>query len=249
MDLDRLQLLSIELGAACNLAGAHPYCPTNQPERFARADARGVGPLPDDAAAAFVLAARARGFDGLVAFHYYNEPMLQLPRALALMDRIGRAAPDQAFALWTNGTLLDPDDAAWIPRFARVFITGHDPQRIPIYRALEARYPGVVSVRPGGHDQRGMVYGTTPGAPRPCWRPTVVELPVDARGEVHLCCVDWRADEPLGNIQTDPHDAVLDAWTSAAARVARAGNDCPLVCRRCAALRRSPLARRPEYQL
>lgn len=243
--LAKLRFLSFEVGRECDLAAQHPYCPVNRPERHSAS--AGLPPLPDAAIIEFVSCARAMGFSGLVAFHYYNEPLLSRDRLDALIAMILAAAPGTGFSLWSNGQRLAPGDAAWLNKFAAVHITAHNRDRQQFYNALQIALPGKVKIMPGGHDDRGSVYDVALKLfPSPCWRPTVTEMIIDYFGELHLCCVDWKAAEKIANLQTDPAGEAIRKWVDAAA-AAREGR--PEVCRRCRNLRRSPFVAGEDYRL
>lgn len=243
--LSKLRFLSFEVGTECDLSAQHPYCPVNRLERHAASV--GLPPLPDATIVEFVSCARALGFSGLVAFHYYNEPLLSRDRIDALTSAITSVEPAQRFALWTNGCRLKIDDCFWLAQFAAVYITAHQPERRQVFNSLQDALPDKIKIMPGGHDERGAVYDIAPKMTGgPCWRPTNTELIVDYFGELHLCCVDWRAGEKIANLQTDQADVAIHKWT-AAADAAREGK--PEVCRRCQRLQRSPVVTREEYRL
>jgi hypothetical protein len=245
--LSKLRFLSFEVGRECDLAAAHPYCPVNRPERYA--NSAGKSPLGDNSIVAFTCHARSQGFNfkGLVAFHYYNEPLLSRERIDKLLDHFAHALPQQQFALWTNGNALRAEDKEWLGRFAAVYVTAHNQDRRQFFEALKLALPDAVKIMPGGHDDRGSVYDVLPKlCPAPCWRPTVTEMIVDYLGELHLCCVDWKAAEKIGNLQTDNFETCLRNFAEAA-RLAREG--APEVCRRCRNLRRSPFVAVENYNL
>jgi sulfatase maturation enzyme AslB (radical SAM superfamily) len=238
--LSKLQLLSLETGPACNLATAHPWCPVNRPERHG-----GGEPATDEQMIAFLAAAVGRGFCGLVSFHYYNEPLLYLERCLRLAGEaktLGLGA-----AIWTNGALLDDLADGWIGAFRRVFVTDHDPARRAWLEAFRDRHEPIVAIKPGGHDCRADVYSARPALrARPCWRPVVTELPVDCFGSVHLCCVDWRGEQRIGDIRAEDHDEIIDRWIAAAADAARGELE---ICRKCQGLPRCPIIPTQEKRL
>lgn len=242
-DLSRLQLLTFEVGQTCNLAELHPWCPVNRPERrqpMARA------PMSDDQIVAFAQACAGNGFQGRIAFHYYNEPLLSLTRILELQPRLPRP-----LALWTNGELIDsnriPRIEEWVEKFEKIYITDHNPARRAFYQSLVVKYGGRVHLKPGGHDERTRVYDQKRLArAHPCYRPMVTELPVDFYGTVHLCCVDWDAKTGIGSIMTDPHQDVIAAFC----RQARAAAESNVfVCLQCQALKRCPIIPTPECKL
>lgn len=233
--MNRLQLLSFEIGRTCNLAALHPWCPVNDPSRHSVNGCNGLQmPLTDGEILDFAKFAQLRGFAGLVAWHYYNEPMIHLDRILALGCQLREVG--LRMGLWTNGTLIREDDLAWIERFDSVWITDHDRERRALYQRLVNKFPGRVHLKCGGHDDRLTVYSTPAKRCMPCWRPTVTEMIVDYVGDLHLCCTDWRGECQIGNVRRDNHAELLDRWGRMA--VAASVGALP-VCAQCQALKRN----------
>lgn len=240
-----LQLLSFEIGRVCNLAAPHPWCPANEHSRHSVTGCNGlVQGLADCDILDFAKSCKARGFAGLVAWHYYNEPMMHLDRILALGCQLREIG--LSMGLWTNGTLIREDDLEWIEHFELVWITDHSPERREIYRRMIERFPGRVFLRPGGHDDRKLIYENRAQRCLPCWRPAVLEMIVDFVGDLHLCCADWRGECSIGNIRRDNHGEILDRWERSAAAAA-AGE--LTICAKCQALAKSPAMHDEEFRL
>lgn len=245
--LEGLQLLSFEIGRVCNLAGAHRYCPVNHDDRHRQGKGGEALPgLTDDEIIDFARVCLGAGFQGLVAWHYYNEPMLSLPRILRLGLRL-RDVGLGAMAIWTNGELIDREDLGWLDAFAKVYITDHNPSRRALYQSLVVGYPGRVHLKPGGHDCRADVYAADPlTVARPCYRPQTTELVVDYVGDLHLCCTDWRAECWIGNVRDDREEDLLERWGTACA-MAEAGQ--LEICKKCQAMRRHVAIHSPTHRL
>jgi hypothetical protein len=226
-----LQLLSFEISDRCNLASAHSRCPCHL--GLARYSHLDTSHLLDDAtiietARRFY---REFGFRGMIAWHYYNEPLLQAERMFGLIARIRCAVPESRFLLWTNGTLL-PADCSAFAAFAEIHVTdygGANPPRN--LDALRATCPRVIVER-GNLD--GRLAGLGEPADNPCKRP-YTEFGVDAYGNCHLCCVDWRGLASQGNVLRDGLDACVSKWAAMAGAVCgdRMTAEAPEACRRC----------------
>ena len=94
------QFLIFELGNKCNFSKIHPKCPI-----LARTESNRK--VPDEKIVELVKQAYDElGFTGLVAWHFYNEPMLQWKRMIKLMEMIQAQVPKSRFLLWTNGSIL-----------------------------------------------------------------------------------------------------------------------------------------------
>lgn len=221
--MDKVQLLSIELGAECNLAAAHPKCPSASRRLSGR-------PLTDEKILSLAVEAyAAHGFRGLVGWHYYNEPTLQLDRMLGLMQRIRAAVPESRFILWSNGTQPCAD-----PRMA-LFDKAQISNYLGDEALLRARFAAVRDLTvftPRFDDRLAAPVGAEAG--RPCLRP-FVEIPVDNSGAVHLCCQDWEGEIALGNVWSDDWTEILRRREAVIGRISRGAMtpDAPERCRRC----------------
>ena len=242
MPLSTIQFLVFEVGHECNLSHAHSRCPNGLGlARYGRLDVSRE--LDDAAIVACAGAAYQRfGFQGMIAWHYYNEPTLQWERLRELMRRIHLSASTSSrnerpwrprFCLWTNGTR---------GRENKDFLG--------VNLLVVTDYPGGVQL-----DDR-LAENGSPGAESdmPCVRP-FCELVIDNFGNHHPCCADRRGEASLGNIfqlRSDGASAVAGVEEGFAAIVRRweafRQNVCggrmtpqaPPRCRRCRSIFRDP---------
>jgi hypothetical protein len=221
------QYLVFEIGSGCNLGKAHPECPNTHSERYAHMlrDHK----LNDDMIVRVSREMHERhGFHGLVAFHYFNEPMMYQDRLRKLVE----AMPWANFTLWTNGTIPPHGDTAWLRRVREVRVTdysrdGHPPVAL---NALAALCP--VTLQSWSLDDR--ITLRLPVASREsCLRP-FTEFIVDLHGNVHLCCYDWRGEASVGNVYVDELDELIRRWQSTRDHLARGSGDWPAACLHCA---------------
>lgn len=202
--MNETRYLSFEIGPYCNLSDEHPWCPSGYLVRS------GDGMMSVERIAECINEATAAGFTGLVAFHFYNEPLLYAERIRAVME----LAPDARYLLWSNGTLA-AECPELVASFDEVVITDYHGR---------GNYPFDPDDRLGNYadGQRDTVR---------CHRP-FVEFVVDYAGEAHLCCQDWAHDTAIGNVTTEPFMAVYGRWLAIAEGV-RDGSSCPSVCLSC----------------
>ena|GEM_PF-2026172 len=223
------QLLSIEITTECNLANKHTRCPVLSPDRFRHLNT--VKKLDDHTIVSVVIAMyRDYGFRGMVAWHYYCEPLLEQDRILRLMAEIKTQVPEARFLLWTNGTLV-PENVAPLQAFDRIVITDYgdlNPDRV---QSLLAIHPGT-SVHRWPLDGRLKIRG--PATSLPCGR-MFAEFVIDAFGNVHLCCYDWKGLASIGNVHTHSLSCLVDRWQKT--RDAISGkvmtDAAPTACRQC----------------
>ncbi len=228
MKLDNVKHLSFELGARCNLSHLHPWCPSNS-----RRDMKSeLG--AQEIQRAVMEAVQDLGFHGFVGFHYYNEPLLYAD----IIAKVIAGGAYGRFMLWTNGLLLKEEHARlfqWIVITDYRDNTGRD-LRGEI-RRLRALFPETtIQLIPERHDGRANNYDYSRKEPVPCFRPNL-EIPIDCRGDVHLCCQDWKGEARIGNIRRNSLAEILAGGEYAAmVEAVNAGSDdVAEICRRCRA--------------
>jgi len=224
------QLLCFELGSDCNLSDVHDRCPNQHPERYSHLDTDRL--LDDDT----IVEIAERMYDefhftGFVAFHYYNEPLVQAQRMFGLIDRIRERVSQARFLLWTNGTML-PDDCSRFIVFDQVYLTNHDPKSVRNLDSLR-RHVSKVVVLDNRLDGRLDALGETERN-NPCAR-MHVEFVIDNFGNVHICCHDWRGLASPGNVFTDDLTMLVARWERIRDSISgqQMTNDAPEVCWRC----------------
>jgi len=221
------QFLCFEVGRECNLAGYHQDCPSGTLDRYGSLDVSTAitdKQVVDSAVEAYA----ALGFAGNVAWHYYNEPMLQWDRLQALMAAIREKVTSARFTLWTNGTLLHKGTAG-LDLLDQIWVTNY---RGRDWNWLHERVPRVVVFAPYLDERRRPLEKDKLDF---CLRP-YNELIVDNYGNGHLCCADWRGACVLGNIRdADGFAGVVERFQAARNQASQQPmpDDAPNVCRRC----------------
>ena len=224
--------LIFEYQPRCNLATEHRWCPSWSRLKHSPPPGTGATHLTTDKIVELTLLAREFGFDGLVGFHYYNEPMLEWNRLLGIMARLEEQSPPFRFILWTNGTYIRPDMAKDLARFEVVVVTNHTGLDLGMIWAM---CPGVELVLSTPDDRlTARVDSPLDDRTSPCLRP-MTEFVIDYWGEVHLCCYDWRAQSGIGNVLTDDPADCITRWQQARDAIVTAWTigDLPEACRHC----------------
>jgi len=220
------QFLVFEIGRQCNLADHHQRCPSGTPDRYGELDTSRA--LTDDViVAAARLAYNQMGFRGNIAWHYYNEPMLQWGRIRGLIGKIREVAKRAKFTLWTNGTLLI-EETEGLDLLHQIWVTNYQRKELSWLQSIAPR----VVIMDGYLDDRRLPLAE-PITNR-CLRP-YSELIIDHYGNGHLCCMDWRGECRLGNVHTDGFAYVVERFQEAREQVARQpmAEDAPSVCSHC----------------
>ena len=184
-------VLTFEISNDCNLRNVHKECPINA-RKYRDTSRR----LNDNAILEGIRQAKTLHFTGFIAFHYYNEPMLELDRILKIIEK----TPDTHFLLWTNGTLLDREveNNRFLEKFSGVVVSCYSEKDKPFFEKLKAHYSNV-QINDFKLDSRLNVYDRDPVYHLSCKRP-LLELPIDFYGNAHICCMDWNNSYPIGNI-------------------------------------------------
>ena len=188
--LDITQLLSFEIGTDCNLSDRHSgICPINNIDRGNRV-------LTDELIVNAVKDAHDDGFTGMVAFHFYNEPMLHTYRMFTLMDKILKDIPNCRFALWTNGTILIKDHH--LKLFDRTYISNYFNFPMELYESIFTNVR-IVGFGEDGLDSRLQQNLCSIKNYGGCRLPAH-DMQINNGGSMHLCCHDWENEIYIGNL-------------------------------------------------
>jgi hypothetical protein len=219
--------LMFELHRECNLAESHTWCPAHQRQAWAN----GSLELRDIERVALV-AHREFSFRGVIGFHYYNEPMAQWQRVVSCVKRLSRAIPGQEFALWTNGTYIHPDMAQDLTKFTAVIVSNYGDLDLAMIERT-APHAEIVDTKMDGRVSWNIELDPRTKTP-PCFRPCT-ELIVDYRGDLHICCYDWRGESSPGNVLTDDPAACFRTWQKMRDAILSAKfiSDMPTACAHC----------------
>lgn len=190
-NLSKTSLLSFEISDKCNLMSAHDKCPINK-----RCYSNKKNHLDKQSIIDIVISAKKLGFNGMVAFHYYNEPLLNKD----LIEEIINALPNTKFLLWTNGLLLDRtvENNELLSKIKKVCITCYDRKDMHFFEALSSYYKNI-EIFDWELDDRLEIYNKTTRNDLSCKRP-FFEIPIDYYGNIHLCCMDWNNQFKIGNV-------------------------------------------------
>lgn len=212
------------------------FCPVCDKSRYPEYESH--KPCQDATIEAFAMKVHERGFQGFIGFHYYCDPLMNVSRMLSLMHCIKILVPASKFILWTNGKLLKHVHRTWLQSFDKVVITLHDTSDEIRLQEVTTGLSNV-QIAPALYDTRMDLYAAGGRVVGPCIRPARIELPINYYGEVRLCCADYRGYVSLGNIDSEPHDKILDGFAEAADLVMQ--GKVP-VCWRCRSMPSSPVA-------
>lgn len=230
MDLSQTSILSFEIGDDCNLKKCHDKCPINY-----RKYVNDKKSIDVDLIVKSIKEAQDLNFNGYIAFHNYNEPLLHKNKLLEVIKRTRNGK----FLLWTNGLLLDRNDMKkneFLKKFNLICITCYDEKDRSFFEQIK-QWHGAVEIYDWELDDRQDAYIRDYHNEIGCKRP-LFELPIDFHGNVHLCCFDWNTTFEIGNItqntlteivNSDVYQKLLKDTKHKLLNV----DDCPEICKRC----------------
>lgn len=227
-NLTKTSLLSFEISDKCNLMCAHDQCPVNK-----RCYSIKEKHLDKQSIIDIITSAKKLGFNGMVAFHYYNEPLLNK----SLVEKIVDALPNTKFLLWTNGLLLDRtvENNKLLSKITKVCITCYDRKDMPFFEALSDYYKNI-EIFDWELDDRLEIYNKTTRNDLSCKRP-FFEIPIDYYGNIHLCCMDWNNQFKIGNVFENEFEQIIlsDKYQSLLESLSKRllGQNAPDICKTC----------------
>jgi hypothetical protein len=220
------QMINFEIGDKCNLTKIHFKCPSN-------ADRPPGKELTDAIIMDMVKKSYEQEFRGFIAWHYYNEPLLQADRIFNLMEQIRNYFPQSRFLLWTNGTISLNDSR--VKLFELVYCTDYfDTGAEKLYQNFKGvGWFGYKGAKDSILDERFTDPPLEKNFGR-CLRP-LVEFIIDNFGVIHFCCYDWSNAIKIGNIWDNSFENILEVREDLSKKVCgeEMSNDAPEFCLRC----------------
>jgi len=195
------QILTFEISRECNYKHVHKTCPI---DLIPRADRVITDELIIKAACDAYL---ELGFEGLINWSIYSEPMLQYERMLDLMVKIRSLIPQSRFLLWTNASIVVKDDRMKLFEYTHVSNYEHR-----TFEELFARgyYNVLTRIQGNELDDRLNHYGEPNN--NPCTS-MFSDFMIANDGEVFICCHDWLNQVKIGNLfDTSLKDLDAKRW-------------------------------------
>jgi hypothetical protein len=212
--------VSLELSNLCNLARAHSRCPAH----FVRSPHVLAGPVVRDVLD--TLGAAAFGAGRYIAFHLYNEPLLD-PRLFSFVQHARARCPEAGIIIWSNGWYLTENIACELAcaGVTHFMLSAYSRRAHERFEALRLRLradlstclgsdhlPVYFRIRkcPGLDDRMEMTAPPEKPDPRPCHQP-LSDLTIRASGSLGLCCYDWAEQKVFGNLNRQRFAECLSA--------------------------------------
>lgn len=202
--------VEIETSSECNFKCQ--YCPVST-------HPRPKGIMPAETIAKAIVELKELKYEGTVAPHFYNEPLLdeRLPQIIELFHK---QLPKASILLVTNGSKLTYETFKELVNrgVVRFKISQYGPKILPNIKKLfnqlsveEREY-----IRYTNHAKEGILLSNRGGLVKVkkalklayCYAPTNT-LTIDYLGNVHLCCNDYLGQHNQGNIN---NEKIIDIW-------------------------------------
>lgn len=221
----QVQRISFQLSNLCNYATVHTRCPLYRQTDKQVLPSRVVRDTIDELAAI--------GFEGVIAFHIYNEPMID-PRLFSFIEYARHACPSARILILTNGFYLTQTIADELADLGiwNLVVSAYSQAEFERLIRLQVRVP--YKVFEAKLDGRLDQYDRPPiDLKKPCWAP-VRDLSIGPDGSVILCCLDWKQRHVFGNLTQETLSSVLSKESIASVyRDLLGGNRSLHLCRRC----------------
>jgi hypothetical protein len=218
--LQHTHRVSLELSNLCNLARAHIRCPAHYVQHAQVLPAHVVEDVLD------TLGRAGFGAGKYIAFHLYNEPLLD-PRLVAFIEHARARCPEAGIILWSNGwylteTIARELAAAGVTHF---MLSAYSRGAQDRFRALRLHlHENLGACLQDGHlpvyfrirrcsrldDRMQMISPPEESDSRPCHQP-LSDLTIRASGSLGLCCYDWAEKRVFGNLNRQPFADCLAA--------------------------------------
>lgn len=234
--MDACHRIFLELSNCCNLAHEHVRCPLH-------GQMGNPTFLPSTIVYDVMSYLREIEWRGLLLYNVYNEPTID-PRLMMFLQECSAACPGVRQGFITNGEYLDQTlvDEFIAAGADRILVTVYSE---PDWKRLKD-LTGVQFTRSEGLDDRLEWYDRGNqnliqiGKNQPCWAP-ISEINISCRGNVRLCCYDWKEEHTFGNLAVQSLDEIVrnhEIWQTYDGL--RRGQRTLTLCRGCSSHRGSP---------
>ena len=205
MVLSKTTGVYFELSNRCNLANVHKLCPLST--------TKSSDTLPMQIVKDALEFMEEQKYEGKIAFHNYNEPMMD-PRLFHLIALARWRCPNSEIFILTNGIGLNDT------MIQDLRDDGVNTLQISAYSDKEYAFLKDIKVpqsieyicrRVRGLDARMQVYYRTDGVgcKNPCFAPLNYVL-IHCTGEVGLCCMDYKRTQTFGDLNVQSLQEVLE---------------------------------------
>ncbi len=222
----KIQRISFEISNTCNYTSIHPECPVSCYNHSKILDKKIIFKVIDEL--------KELNYSGYIAFHRYNEPMINKERLYSILEYINKALPNAKMAILTNGSYLNQEELNTLERHNvwSVSVSAYSKKEYIRLKRLTSKikYSIFYSVL----DSRLSIYEKDPlDLKLPCYA-TIRDITINCYGQLALCCFDWNNQVTFGNLKEQSLTEILNSSHFLDAhKNLTTGNRTFDVCRRC----------------
>jgi FkbM family methyltransferase len=198
-----VQRVSFEISNLCNYSNIHKLCPVSWYKVKKNIDPEIVYKVIDELI--------DLKYDGFIAFHRYNEPLLNKELLFKYIEYTNKMLPDAKIIILTNGYYLYQEDLNRLEncKIYRVGVSSYNRKEHERLIRLNTIIPyGVFYAK---LDDRQSIYTREPkGLTLPCYA-TIRDITINCHGQVSICCLDWDNKEIFGDLHKNTLKEVLNS--------------------------------------
>lgn len=189
--LSQIRRVSFEISNICNYSAYHRKCPASKQITKKVLPSRIVRKVLEELSCV--------NYDGVVAFHRYNEPLID-PRLFAFIRLSHELCPKSKVLVLSNGFYLTGElavDLAELNVWALV-VSAYSAGEFERLSSICVGIPYKVFY--STLDDREDIYDRSPlDLDRGCLAP-LRDLTINAEGKIVLCCLDWKDKHEFGDL-------------------------------------------------
>ncbi len=192
--------VSIELSNLCNYSMIHKKCPLNRIKMPVI--------LPSMIVYSVFNTLKQYGFSGIIAFHTYNEPLID-PRLFKFIEGARRSCPSCAVFICTNGYYLNQVMAEELSDIgvSEIHVSVYSDREMERLSKINVSIP--FSTERMKLDDRLNFYDSPEKKNfKPCYAP-LSEIVVTREGSISLCCLDWKRKYTFGDLHHQTMEDIL----------------------------------------
>lgn len=222
--------VSIELSNMCNYASIHKKCPLSKEKEHIT--------LSYDLVIKIFESLKKYKFDGMIAFHTYNEPLID-PRLFLFIKEAKHYCPNSDIYILTNGYYLNQNIADELIKMGVTFleVTAYTTEEFNRLKSIDVKTS--YKIYEGNLDDRLNLYEESDKCicNNPCYAP-LNEIIIKSNGNINLCCLEWKQKHCFGNIHTDKlEDIILNSNILDVYKNLSKGNRELDICKNCSWIR------------
>ncbi|WP_289422253.1 radical SAM/SPASM domain-containing protein [Thomasclavelia cocleata] len=223
--LKDIKRISFELSNICNYSYIHKKCPLSLVKDKKVLSSQIIYKCIDELATI--------NFDGVVAFHRYNEPLID-PRLCQFIEYTNKKLPLAKILILTNGFYLSEEIVKHFEEYKIwcICVSAYFKSEYERISKIETNIP--LRVFYSILDDRESIYDDTPkNCNTPCISP-LSDLTVTCEGTVGLCCLDWKNRFTFGKLHEKSISEIIDSdYFQATCLDLQKGNRKLLICKNC----------------